>query len=215
LAEMELQTQIDSDALLQASRRVDWRFLLPDPKLGRVAYIGLEQNALLQSLQLFAESLDVFEPAAINSSVAGQFDVVVVRSPDFVALRGAVALMRPGGYLYIEGSGLLWSLRQRTRRKGAMSLQKPRLWSPADHVAFLGELGLSEAQTYWVWPNFERCTRMLPLDDRLVFLSSRRSSWGAALGPRLRRSKVIRQLTHSRFAGWFIPHFCIVATKAT
>ena len=28
------------DELLQRSRRVDWRFLLPDPRLGNVVYFG-------------------------------------------------------------------------------------------------------------------------------------------------------------------------------
>ena len=43
---------LDADALLQASRRVDWRFLLPDPNLGRVAYLGPRRGALLDSLLL-------------------------------------------------------------------------------------------------------------------------------------------------------------------
>ena len=48
---------VDHDALLQSSRRVDWRFLLPEPDLGRVASIGPSDPELVESLGLLSEEL--------------------------------------------------------------------------------------------------------------------------------------------------------------
>ncbi|HYY32017.1 MAG TPA: hypothetical protein VE693_00315 [Gaiellaceae bacterium] len=47
----------DHDALLQASRRLDWRFLLEQPELGRVACIAKHDPDLIESLRLFSEVL--------------------------------------------------------------------------------------------------------------------------------------------------------------
>jgi len=84
----------DRDALLQASRRLDWRFLLPDPTLRRVAYVGAAHAGLLASLQRFAGELDWWEPASARTEglPAVGYDVVVAHAPDEAALQTAAAL---------------------------------------------------------------------------------------------------------------------------
>src|SRR5262245_31091445 len=101
-------TQLDTDALLQASRRVDWRFLLPDPNLRQVAYLGPAHGALLESLRLFSASL------ALSEAASAQYDVVVAHNPPLDTLRRAAGLIRPGGFLYVEAYGPLH--RRRLRR---------------------------------------------------------------------------------------------------
>ena len=64
-------TQTQSDALLQASRRVDWRFLLPDPNLERVAYLGPANRSLWESLRLFSAALAVIESIPTQDSRNG------------------------------------------------------------------------------------------------------------------------------------------------
>lgn len=49
--------ELTPDMLLQASRRVDWRFLLPNPALGRVAYVGPVDSEHAASLRLFLPNL--------------------------------------------------------------------------------------------------------------------------------------------------------------
>jgi hypothetical protein len=44
-------TASSHDSLLQASRRLDWRFLLADPELGRVACLGSHDPELVESLR--------------------------------------------------------------------------------------------------------------------------------------------------------------------
>src|SRR5262245_35723918 len=102
-------TQLDADALLQASRRVDWRFLLPDPNLGRVAYLGPARGALLESLRLFSVSL------ALGEAAGAQYDVVVAHNPSLDGLRHAAELVRPGGFLYLEAYS---PLHRRQLRRG-------------------------------------------------------------------------------------------------
>jgi hypothetical protein len=61
-----------SDAALGVVRRIDWRFLLPDPTLSQVAHIGPAQTTLLESLRLFSESLTVIGMPCENAGMTGQ-----------------------------------------------------------------------------------------------------------------------------------------------
>src|SRR5687768_6403348 len=96
----------NSEVRLQGSRRIDWRFLLPDPKLGRVAYVGRSAEDHVRSLRMFSDSLTCVEPFKPHSGVAGQFDVVVIIDPSREMLAGAAGLVKPGGFLYVEVHGL-------------------------------------------------------------------------------------------------------------
>src|SRR5258705_4072811 len=84
---------LDADALLQASCRVDWRFLLPDPNLGHVAFLGPARGPLIESLRLFSAALAANDAAGQD----GLYDVVVAIAPTYAALRRAATLLRPGG----------------------------------------------------------------------------------------------------------------------
>ena len=136
-----------SDTALQISRRIDWRFLLPDPNLGQVAHIGPAQATLLESLRLFSESLTVIGMPRESAGTTGQYDVVVASRPSYEALREAADLVRPGGFVYVEAYGQF--------RPGRLSIKGPRLRYPADYVATLEQLGLTEVQPYWHWPDFD------------------------------------------------------------
>jgi hypothetical protein len=196
-----IAAQHDADALLQASRRVDWRFLLPDPNLGWVGYIGPSRGALVESLRLFSRALTMVEPSVAPS--ASQFDVVVASSPSREALRRAAELIRPGGFLYVEAFG---PFRRRWRTGRGRSLR-----FAADYVATMERLGLAEATAYWHWPNFESCAEIVPLADQdalLLAFSRRRSGAGARL-----KSAAGRALLRSGLFARLAPCFSIVARK--
>jgi hypothetical protein len=76
-------------------RRVDWRFLLPNPwpKKIAVAVRGL----LLDSVPLLGG--DVIE---LQSGLPGESDLVVLQNPDRRQLRAAWGALTPGGALYAE-----------------------------------------------------------------------------------------------------------------
>jgi hypothetical protein len=194
-------TQRDADTLLQASRRVDWRFLLPDPNLGRVAYFGPARGALLDSLRLFSTSLEVGEPADAGSA---QYDIVVVSGPSIDELRRAARLVRPGGFLYVEAYGPLY---HRRLRRGLG--RRPRF--AADYMAAVERLGLAEAEAHWHWPNFESCAEIVPLGERdalLLALARRHSSASTRL-----KSALGRALLRSGLFIWLVPCFSVVARK--
>jgi hypothetical protein len=93
-----------SDHELQLARRIDWRFLLPEPYLRRVAYFGQEPGMLPSALEHFSESLRI-------NSVAenGSFDLVVLHLIETSSLAKAHKLLAPGGFLYWEMKPLNWA----------------------------------------------------------------------------------------------------------
>ena len=137
------------DRLLAAARRLDWRFLLPDPRLGRVLYVGDAAGPVPESLRMLSGSLTA------TSNPPGQglepsFDVAVVCGPTTDALQIAARALRPGGVLYVEVEPRAVRPRRRTLRAAAVQAE-------------LRRLGLSGIGVAWHWPDFQSCTRIIPL----------------------------------------------------
>lgn len=161
------QTHVEHvEQLLQASRRLDWRFLLPNPALEQVAYEGPTHGELLASLRLFAQELTVLT-ASGSADQPAHYDVVVLCEPTPRRLQQAVRLVRPGGALYLEVHGPLWPTKW-VRRNPLTLFQQPRLWQPADYVRALTAAGVAEASAFWFWPDFDHCTKIIPLADPVV-----------------------------------------------
>lgn len=196
---------MESDALLQASRRIDWRFLLPNPELGRVAYIGPARASLLESLRRFSTALTVIEPGPRpgDGEKLGLYDVVVAVAPRAAALQQVVDLLKPGGWLYLEAHGPF-------ARRG-LGLHTGRLPFARDYVATLRQLDLDEVEAYWHWPDFEHCTKILPLDDPAALLHvfpPQRSSVSGRL-----KSALGRWLLQSGLLAIVVPCFSLVARR--
>lgn len=225
---------IDTEALLQASRRVDWRFLLPDPNLGRVAYLGTAQGELVEALRLFSASLTVIElllhlpgppsppegGARIPPSggLGGPYDVVVAHEPASEALPGLAELVRPGGFLYLEAYGLFGLVRQQRRLSG---LPATRWRTPAGCAVALKRLGFGPVQIYWHWPDFESCTKIIPLHDQgaLLFalgaggpIRSAPGIFDNDMSGRLKRA-LGRGLVRSGLLARLVPCFSLVAQR--
>ena len=158
----------DRDALLQAARRADWRFLLPDPELGSVGYLGRADTELERSCSLLARSF-----GRVGSG-GEAFDVVVAAHPSRVELSAADAALRPRGWLYAE--------LRRLRLRGA--------------VEALGELGFEEIAVHWHRPSFAACEEIVPLERSAVRSvlerRSARSPRKALLGRALLRAGAFR-----------------------
>ncbi|MCW3049053.1 MAG: hypothetical protein JWO74_3337 [Solirubrobacterales bacterium] len=131
-----------------AVRRADWRFLLPDPALGRVAYVGPHQPALVRALSALSDHLELRPPPGTLH------DVVVVTRPTGSRQLAAGKLVAPGGWVYLETTGL--------RAGGA--------------IAQLRGSGLVELAAWWLWPEASACLQMIPLANPAAL--------GAALGRR-------------------------------
>ena len=136
------QDRLSFDERLQASRRIDWRFLLPDPDLGRVVYVGPDRSTLVEALGLFSQSVTEIGSGHTDSQ---RYDTVVLHNQNIKNLRIMARLVKPGGSLYLEAYGLLGPMKQ----GGWLS----RLRHPNYLMASLESLGFGDNQLHWHWPN--------------------------------------------------------------
>jgi hypothetical protein len=115
--------------------RADWRFLLPDPALSRVAYVGPHEPALVGALSALSEVLELRPlPGTLH-------DVVVVTRPTERRQLAAARLVAPGGWVYTETTG-------------------PRAGRAMDR---LRGAGLVDLAAWWLWPEASACLEMIPL----------------------------------------------------
>jgi hypothetical protein len=128
------------EQLLHAIRRADWRFLLPDAHLDRVAYAAPHDPALVRALELVARQLRLTEADGLQAAGA---DVVVATGAGPQAAARLVAGVRPGGWLYAEARGV----------------------ASARWAAALRGAGFEEVDVVWLWPDAARPKEMVALSD--------------------------------------------------
>lgn len=118
-----------------AVRRADWRFLLPDPVLRRVAYIGPHEPALVGALSALSDALEL---RPLHGTL---HDVVVLTRPTERRELTAASLVAPGGWVYLETTGA---------RAGGV-------------IDRLRDTGLVDLAAWWLWPQASACLEMIPL----------------------------------------------------
>ena len=82
----------DKDHALQLVRRLDWRFLMPNPILGDVAYIGPMSGTLPSALQQFSELFTIVMASHgphAEVKPACLYETVVLRSSAVAAVKNA------------------------------------------------------------------------------------------------------------------------------
>jgi hypothetical protein len=146
-------------------RRADWRFLLPDPGLGRVAYVPPHEPELAAALITVGSILVL---VATPADVPGH-DVVVVTGARVRAVAAAHPTLRHGGWLYAEVSG-----------------PRARAWRRA-----LGRCGFDEIDAYWLWPDARSCREIVPLERDALLCSLARRDPGARLRLRARAAALL------------------------
>jgi len=204
------------DHLLQVSRRLDWRFLLPNPDLGNVAYLGPEEDSLVDTLQLFCQTLTQINSLQLVSTRLNDFDLVVIKNPTNQYLKVGTQLLKPGGYIFIETYG--WS---RIDKPGLYlkycydflqhreSSGQP--WSLPHIKNVIRRLGFQTIHAYWHWPNFEACTRIIGLDDtdsQTLAFSFQENGIQAYL-----KKALSSGLFHPGWVQYWVPYFSIIARK--
>lgn len=185
---------------LDASRRIDWRFLLPDLRLEKVAYMGPTNGALYESLVRFSDALTVIPDKADGAAADGEFKIVVCCGESGPAASRVIRLLRPGGFLYLETDRR--ARRRRRARAGPLPAgplsevtagDLPR--TAREWVRLLERSGFQRITLHWHWPDFDSCLEMVQLDDRaaLLHVMSRRGS-----GPSARiKAAIGRTLIHT------------------
>ena len=198
----ERQDTAGRDKELQLSRRVDWRFLLPDPRLRHLAYLGPKSGLLIQALRHFGEPFSVISWSDLpdyRPEIHPGFDLVIVHSPRAVDLQGIQAILKPGGYLYWEIERAKFGRRWRLRHFSS-------------YVDPLASLNFDDIRVNWHRPNFDSCLEIIPLDDhdalRYVFARSKGNLSGqlqVAAGKFLTENDLLSRVVSS---------FSLVARKA-
>jgi len=162
--------------LMDLARRVDWRFLLPEPVLGRVAYAGPKNGLLADALRRFAEEMVPVEPGIEvpwsgspgSAGDAGNCDLAVVASRRLRDLEEGIGRVRPGGYVYWEVDRLPHFLRHggRPRSNGSRGprvgglLRNPR--------SILEDLGLEDIRIHCDFPGFRSPRVMFSPDPAAI-----------------------------------------------
>lgn len=194
--------------LIEASRRVDWRFLLPAPSLGRVVGVAPLAKTLVSSLSLFSDSLTIAETGQSQDLGTDHYELAVACDPSQDTLRAMATWVKEGGHIYVEAHGLIASLLS----SGPSGLfRKGRLWRPAAYAGALQEVGFMEVQTHWHWPDFEKCKMMIPLDNHAAVRHAL-DRGGRTLKGRL-RAGVGRWLHWSGLLPSTVPCFSVLARR--
>ncbi|MGH2570605.1 MAG: hypothetical protein ACRDGR_05225 [bacterium] len=192
------------DQLLQCSRRVDWRFLLASPELGRVGLVGDATPDLVDSLRQFGQSLTTHEVGVgVGAHLAGTCDVVVLRSLRPEGLVTAAALLRAGGSLY-------WEV-EKSWRPGGESGKFARFPASPAARGLLADLGFGEPRYHWHRPSFAECLEIVPLHDEEALmwaLAHGAGSWSGSV--RLGCARLLRVLG---LLGLMTPCWSCVARK--
>jgi hypothetical protein len=187
---------VDPDVALRVSRRIDWRFLLPSPRLGRVGYLGRMDGHLLSALAVFADEVVVDPEAFVPASLDG----VVAHGPSRRHLDLAAATVRPGGYLVAEVHGPSLPVALGAPPAGLAGVRSR--WTSA---------GVRDMRAYWLLPDRGRCTMMIDLDDPAMVLAALGRNQGSASG---RRKEVIgRRLQAIGLLRRIAPAVTVVAVK--
>lgn len=169
---------------LAVARRADWRFLLPRPHLGRVAYLAPHDWGLVAALSLVSDVLELAAPC----EALGSHDVVVLTGAHRQHIASARALLRHGGWLYAEVPGPASRACTRAFRRS----------------------GFGEVSAHWLWPAADACREIIPLDrDPLLHALSRRDP-----GARLRlRARVARLLVASGMFPLAVRRACVIGRR--
>lgn len=205
---------------MQISRRIDWRFLLPQPQLRNVAFIGSVEEELIEALKYFSESLKIFSTAAAKGESAEnreRFDVAVVNSANPQAVQWAHEILKPGAYLYWEikrgkSSPFEKNVPLQNGSMGtAIRNSFPRFAHVRNYKRYLQEVGFGDIDVNWHRPNFRNCKEIIPLEDSqaLQYVFSRQQSsfrgqlklWGGQF------------LNKSGLLPFIVPSFSLVAQK--
>ncbi len=161
---------------LEAIRRVDWRFLLPESALGTVLVVEPAEPGLLAALGLVARSVTTTG----DEGAPARPDLVVAIGPDDRALRAGIGQVPHGGWLYV-GSGAVRAGRARGAGRAGRAGRRVSLRRAARAAE---DGGLVDIRRSWHWPTEPSALEIAPLDDvraiRLA-LDRRRSDRAARL----------------------------------
>jgi hypothetical protein len=152
-------------ATAEATRRADWRFLLPDPDVARVAYLPPQDAELVSALELSGAVVDL-RGAPLESD---QHELVVITAGRPSCVQCATRLLGAGGWLYAEVPG--W---------------RAHVWESE-----LRRCGFDEIAAHWLWPSARGCREIVPLEPAALRHALERRDPGARVRVRARTAGLL------------------------
>jgi hypothetical protein len=157
-ASSEPAVAVARDDRLRLARRIDWRFLLPSPVLGRVAVMAPDGDDLPAALAADGSATVTAIGLAGDDRRATAYDTVVLSGwLGGGRLAAAARAVRPGGDLVVEVESVV-----ARRDRGAAS----PTGSTVRVERALGAGGFL-VRTWWAWPTLGRATAFAAFDDRI------------------------------------------------
>ena len=179
-------------------RRLDWRFLLPQPPAGQFRHLRLYGGPPGLADLIVAAKLAARVTGDDTGGQPDAADAVVILGDSQVSLAQAAAGLTAGGVLY-----------QEIARRSVVSLRL----TPGRIRQRLEHAGLALTGLYWAAPNFETCRRYIPLDAPGA-VRWYLSSLFVAGTPVHRLARALLQAAvngHSHRLGWFVPCLSVTA----
>ena len=146
--------------MTEDARRADWRFLLPNPDVGRVAYLPPQDAELVSALELCGAGVDLCREPPGHT----RHELVVITGGKPAAVARARGFLRAGGWLYAEVPGRSAPAWQRELRR----------------------CGFDEIGAHWLWPSASACREIVPLEVVALRHAMARRDPGARLRVRAR-----------------------------
>lgn len=197
------QNRREQDIL--TARRIDWRFLLPNPELKQVLLVGAAESALAAALERFCETLTVVAPqhlTAAKENLSLPFDLVVVSAPDKTLIPPVLPLLKTGGTLY-------WEVQR--NRKTLLRGSRNGYRSARRYAAYLQSLQLREVDLHWHRPNFGGCLEIIPLNRSRALAHSLAKTHSSLKGKlKIAAGKTLR---HSGLLPYTVSCFSLVGQK--
>jgi hypothetical protein len=154
-----------SVATAEATHRADWRFLLPDPDVARVAYLPPQDAELVSALELSGAVVDL-GGASVESE---KHELVVITAGRPSCVECAPRLLRAGGWLYAEVPG--W---------------RTHVWESE-----LCRCGFDEIAAHWLWPSAHDFREIVPLEPAALRQALARRDPGARVRARARTAGLL------------------------
>ena len=192
------------DERLRLARRIDWRFLLPSPVLGRTAVVAPDgDDDLRAALGEGSAAAAAIEVGGGRDGSAGYDTVVLSGRPTRDRLAAAAQAVRTDGQLIVELESVL-----ARRDRGAAS--------PTGSVVRI-ERALSaggfDVRTWWAWPTIGRATAYAAFDDRLAVEALVRQRLGGR--PAARLATVVGRLARGSILPSVVPGAVVVARRGS
>ncbi|HEY4634247.1 MAG TPA: aminoglycoside phosphotransferase family protein, partial [Candidatus Limnocylindrales bacterium] len=195
------------DERLRLARRVDWRFLLPSPDLGRVAVMGTIDDDLRAALAALGPVTQIGDDRSTHAGIT--YDTVVASGHiERSRLAVAASAVAGSGRLVLEVGGPLAGPLVDGRSSGigaAVRLGRS-----------LEAGGFGSVRTWWTWPSHARAVSWARIDDPIAV----RAMVERRLGRRIGRlagdlaGRLVRRPAGERLLGLGAPALTLIATRA-